>query len=737
MTEEITNPNEAKSNEINYEILYQNLLESQTQRYIIDNSILFSPPQFSNIPEDFKILYKSLNYYNSFEINQHFYENVLQALEYVTKKNLGNVDYSVYWINILSLFINVYQKEDSKISEIFKVTPKTMIQDQFQELMNILEKDDYELLFYFSQQFSSLADKDEFLESITTIFQMKSEADLINLFQKSIEQEVNECYEASTLFRSNATASKLMKFYSQNISLSYIKRVAGEIVEEIIKTPEKFQLDEKKLKNGQNIETNIKNITELVEKFIKNFEESIPFVPHTWRRYCKFLFDSIGKKFTSVNENDIFEPKHYAIGGFIILRVLNPAIVSPQSFGLTDEKPSTESRKFLIDFSRILQNFSNGMLDTHKDKHLIPFKDKGEKWILKLKEIFIELSMESKEYINVTYDPTDNLDSSFWMIYKVLVKNLEEVKEETKNKENLSIGKKLEHLSTILSDIKQKKYPPDFMPLFISKKENNSSKEQAIQQFSLKCYNLLTLSYSSLIEQVFEKITKILEYTLFNIDYDNPVITPFKRINPFEFKTRTDFGLSLLDSLKENFEKNALNKQIQNHFFESLIIKLDAYISNIFFKIPEHAKRAVEIKVGMAHFENWYQTEKIKVNDENGQSIIFKHTREIINVCIVAQVELVTDQVFRQTICPNLTINQIEILLKNLIVSFKKVIKDDDLNDAYIKKSIHLHRRTCLETGKIIKSPVFDLLISDETMKEIKEIKIPQRFQINELNFLK
>ena len=69
----------------NYEILYRNLFELQTQRYLIDNCILFSPPESIPIPENFKILYKSLYHYKSFEKNQHFYENILQAMEYVTK----------------------------------------------------------------------------------------------------------------------------------------------------------------------------------------------------------------------------------------------------------------------------------------------------------------------------------------------------------------------------------------------------------------------------------------------------------------------------------------------------------------------------------------------------------------------------------------------------------------------------------------------------------------------------
>jgi hypothetical protein len=73
-----------------YQLLCQKIIEKQTQRHIIDKTILFSPPEFSFVPQSFKILYKSLVHWEAFEKNPNFYENVLEALEYVTKvkKNL-------------------------------------------------------------------------------------------------------------------------------------------------------------------------------------------------------------------------------------------------------------------------------------------------------------------------------------------------------------------------------------------------------------------------------------------------------------------------------------------------------------------------------------------------------------------------------------------------------------------------------------------------------------------------
>ena len=48
-----------------------------------------------------------------------------------------------------------------------------------------------------------------------------------------------------------------------------------------------------------------------------------------------------------------------AVGGFIILRFFTPALVSPESYGLTDDVPSVEGRRACILISKIIQNISN------------------------------------------------------------------------------------------------------------------------------------------------------------------------------------------------------------------------------------------------------------------------------------------------------------------------------------------------------------------------------------------
>jgi hypothetical protein len=633
--------------------------------------------------------------------------------------------------------MNVFGKDSKKVSKIFSLVQKMKVEVQFEELMKILNENDFEIILLLCKLFVSTSEKDNFLESIVSITQRSGEEALLRLLKISIEQEVNECWEPSTLFRSNVVSSKLIKFYSQKISHKYLITVVSDIVRQITKNPDQYQLNENKLKPGYNLADNLKNVSYLLDLFIKNFKHSISVVPFTWRKICKYLYETIEKKFKS-NDGEIFEPKHFAVGGFIILRVINPAIVSPYQFGISSEKPSPECTKILIEFSRILQNFSNGMLNSIKDKHLLPFQEKSEKWIMELKDIYIELASDPTTHVTVEYDVTDELESSYWIVKKLISKNLDLFKKKESTLSELQYTK----LCLILKNIEINQWSPEFIPNFqpIKSKEIRT-KEDNVLEFCTRCYHLLCLSYSTLIEHVFEKITSVLDYTLFNFDYENPLITPFKRIDPFEMKNKTDFGLSFLDKVKSIFVKIKIHKQIYNHFFETIIQKLDSYICNLFMSVPEHAKRAVEIKVGMSYFETWYQDEKIKCNDQEGKSLIFKYSRECINVCIVSEKDVLSDDSLRKMICPNLDQNQIEILLKNVLGkdNFKRTIKEEELNEVFIHKSVHFNKRTDLESGKLVSTAVFDLDFGVDFFQEMmSEIQFSDNsFDKQEFDFLK
>lgn len=65
------------------------------------------------------------------------------------------------------------------------------------------------------------------------------------------------------------------------------------------------------------------------------------------------------------------------VGGFLMLRYIAPSIVTPESFGLSDEVPSIKARANLVVIAKILQNISNRIRfeDSKKESHMSIFDE--------------------------------------------------------------------------------------------------------------------------------------------------------------------------------------------------------------------------------------------------------------------------------------------------------------------------------------------------------------------------
>ena len=61
------------------------------------------------------------------------------------------------------------------------------------------------------------------------------------------------------------------------------------------------------------------------------------------------------------------------VGGYLILRVVNPAIVTPEAHGLLDAPPPPALRRALVLVSKLVQNAANGVEFGAKEAYMKPF----------------------------------------------------------------------------------------------------------------------------------------------------------------------------------------------------------------------------------------------------------------------------------------------------------------------------------------------------------------------------
>ena len=91
--------------------------------------------------------------------------------------------------------------------------------------------------------------------------------------------------------------------------------------------------------------------------------ESISGSPIALRRMCWILQQAVMKKFP--------EARRKVVGGFYFLRLICPAVVSPDGFGVVESIDDT-SRRALILISKILQTLSNGVMFGVKEPYMTP-----------------------------------------------------------------------------------------------------------------------------------------------------------------------------------------------------------------------------------------------------------------------------------------------------------------------------------------------------------------------------
>lgn len=73
------------------------------------------------------------------------------------------------------------------------------------------------------------------------------------------------------------------------------------------------------------------------------------------------------------------------ISSFVILRYFNPALISPDVFGIIDREISANVRRPLVLLSKIIQNYANEIVFGAKEAFMLPFNETRQKGVDVLK----------------------------------------------------------------------------------------------------------------------------------------------------------------------------------------------------------------------------------------------------------------------------------------------------------------------------------------------------------------
>eukprot|EP00052_Salpingoeca_macrocollata_P018497 m.151912 g.151912 ORF g.151912 m.151912 type:complete len:659 (-) comp20710_c0_seq3:186-2162(-) len=240
-----------------------------------------------------------------------------------------------------------------------------------------------------------LSEIDDFLQIVMfTVFgsgDARGEFQLLSVFECALNMEFTACPELGNLMRSNTATSRMMTSYSRReqgqVYLRKTLRPPLRILFEMshinldtdpVKIYRELGLklieDEKEI-SSENcaifpevqrvIEERVQCLMEMTSRFLSAITQSLDDVPYGVRWLCRTIKMLTRQKYRGATIENISS----LIGGFFLLRFVNPAIISPDAFNIMEDKPSGNVRRNLTFIAKTLQSAANSA-EYAKHKHL-------------------------------------------------------------------------------------------------------------------------------------------------------------------------------------------------------------------------------------------------------------------------------------------------------------------------------------------------------------------------------
>lgn len=208
------------------------------------------------------------------------------------------------------------------------------------------------------------AEQDVVLESLIHI--LDAHKMTLPIIKLGITREVEKTKSATTLFRGNTMATKLMTAFTKMTGRQYLSDTLKPALEDLtrqLSAGASVEIDPDK--KEENHEQNMQTLMSICQAFLDTIVGSIGTCPVPFRVMAAHLRDEVVRAYP--------EAKYTSVGGFIFLRFFCPAILSPDSVN-PPLLPSVEAktRRALILISKCLQNLANGIEFGVKEPYMVP-----------------------------------------------------------------------------------------------------------------------------------------------------------------------------------------------------------------------------------------------------------------------------------------------------------------------------------------------------------------------------
>ncbi|KAJ7181585.1 hypothetical protein C8R43DRAFT_1229418 [Mycena crocata] len=237
---------------------------------------------------------------------------------------------------------------------------------------------------------------------------------LMTLLKHMIDREVAHTDSEAALFRSNSTCTRFLSAFAKVHGYAYLRSLIIPLIKSMASVPagHGYELDPERPDVGEaKAAQNLENVKFVAASFLEIITSSLLALPPMFREICAHISKVVSRVWP--------EAKFSAMGAFIFLRFISPAIVAPETIDV--ELPKTLSneeqmviRRGLMVIAKIIQNLANNLF-FGKEKHMVPLNTFLQANIASVTRFLSELNKyqaptseeEIDEWLGTTSDDTD------------------------------------------------------------------------------------------------------------------------------------------------------------------------------------------------------------------------------------------------------------------------------------------------------------------------------------------
>ncbi|KAJ3987640.1 hypothetical protein F5890DRAFT_1563214 [Lentinula detonsa] len=254
-----------------------------------------------------------------------------------------------------------------------------------------------------------------------------SRASLIKLIKAMIDREVARTENEAGLFRSNSTCTRFLSAFARIHGYNYLRTLITPLIKcmESLPPGQGYELDPAKA-GQQNVAQNRRNVEFVARSFLEIIGSSTSALPSMFREICVHIASTVYERWP--------DAKFAALGAFVFLRFISPAVVAPETIDLNP--PGDALRRGLTLIAKIIQNLANNIF-FGKEAHMMVLNDFLRDHIAHVTRYLSELNQytpgedDDEEWLGTASDDTDII-----VLHRFFEKHADKI-----GKELLSISK--------------------------------------------------------------------------------------------------------------------------------------------------------------------------------------------------------------------------------------------------------------------------------------------------------